>query len=191
MKKIHLIAACGTLIAASASAQYVVPTSTHGNAAWEIDAGVGYVFNTNQSSLDNGTSLHLGGYKLMPATATRNMVTKFGGELYYSSVDGNNNLQLDTLFLSADIGVGYRFTKSVEFGITAGVGVGRLSYDVGSRSDSSNCVGMQIRPEVIFHVNDQVGVSLGYRFLQTFPLDSDWTTNPNQHGIELSVRVAF
>ena len=193
MKTKSLLVTATAIAAASlAHAQYAsAPQKAGAHAAWEVDAGIGYVFNTNVSGLDNGTALHLGGYKVDAANATRETTLKYGAELYYSSIDGTGNTQLDTLFASANIGMTYKFSRTVEAGATVGLGAGRHSYDVGSFSDSSNCFGYQIRPEVIFHASDRVGISVAYRFLQTFPLDSNWTTNPTQHAIELSVKYGF
>lgn len=189
------LALAASLAAASlAHAQYAAPAprADAGLAGWEVDAGLGYVFDTNQASLDNGTALHLGGYKVDAADATRETVLKYGGELYYSSVDGKNSANLDTVFLSADIGMGYKFSRTIEAALTAGVGVGRLSFDSpGGGGDSSNCFGYQIRPEIIFHASERVGISLAYRFLHTFPTDSKWTENPSQQAIELSVKFGF
>lgn len=193
-----LTAACGFL-AASAHAQYAaarsdsysydVARTTH--AQWEVDAGIGYLFNTNISGLDDGWTGHVAGYYRDAFDRTNETSLKYGAEFIHADVSGNNSVDLETNMVLANAGIEYRLSRQFGLGIVGGVGMGRLTADAGGASDSSTAFGFQVRPEAIAYINEKVALSLAYRYLHTFPLDSDWNENPAQHALELSVKVRF
>ena len=191
-----LTAACGFL-AASAHAQYAavrsdsysydVARTTH--AQWEVDAGIGYLFNTNISGLDDGWTGHVAGYYRDAFDRTNETSLKYGAEFIHADVSGNNSVDLETNMVLANAGIEYRLSRQFGLGIVGGVGMGRLTAD--AASGSSTAFGFQVRPEAIAYINEKVALSLAYRYLHTFPLDSDWNENPAQHALELSVKVRF
>lgn len=199
MKSIRLLAlATAGALAATAHAQYTAPRtdsygSATGSAQWEIDGGLGYLFDTNVPGADDGVMLHLGGYYLDPVNSTRETLLKYGGEFVYGNASSNQagNPELNTYFVSANAGVSYRFNRHLEAGITGGVGVGGATYDIGNQDTSTFLFGFQVKPEVTGWITDRIGVSLSYRFFQSVALNDSWNRDPREHALEFSVKYRF
>lgn len=191
--RLSVILALG-LVAGVAHAQYAAPRQDAMSAPstnWEVEAGIGYIASTNVNNVDNGWDGHIAAFYLDPLDSTRETTLKYGFEFLHGDASGSGDTSLETNFGYVDMGVDYRFSRHFGVGLTGGVGMGGLKAEVGGFSDSTAAFGYQLRPEIIGYINERVGVSLAYRFSQAFPLDSEWTKNPVQHALELSVKVRF
>jgi opacity protein-like surface antigen len=201
MKSIQLLALIATgALAATAHAQYAAPRSestTYAGGAshpeWEIDGGLGYLFDTNIPGADDGVMMHLGANYLDAANSTRETLLKYGGEFVYgnASSDGPAKPELNTFFFAANCGVAYRFNRHLEAGISGGVGLGGATYDVGNQDTSTFLFGFQIRPEITGWITDKFGVSMSYRFFQSVALNDAWDRDPREHALEFSVKYRF
>lgn len=202
-QKLTLVAA-GLSVASLASAQYTSESTrdTYGYrqsptrelpTPWEVDAGVGYLFDTNIPGAKDGVAAHIGGYYLSPLNATNEALLKFGGEFAYGNASSNDagDPTLNTYFGSVNVGVVYRFSRHFEAGLTGGVGFGGATYKAFGYDSSTALFGFHVRPEMTAWINDSIGLSLSYRFFQSVALASSWDKDPRQQSIEFAVKVRF
>lgn len=202
-QKLTLVAA-GLSFASLASAQYTSESRRDAYGyrpvqsgetidRWEVDAGVGYLFNTNLYGADDGVSAHVAGYYLEPLTSTNETLLKFGGEFAFGNASSNKagDPELNTYFGSVNVGLVYRFSRHFEAGVTGGVGFGGATYRVSGHTSSTSLFGFNVRPEMTAWINDTVGLSLSYRFFQSVAMANSWSENPRQQSVELAVKVRF
>lgn len=200
LKKHLAVAALGGLLATAAQAQYTsgrsanpsdpLEVTSYSKQKWELDAGIGYLFDSNIPDDSDGVNLHVGGYYLDPMDSTHETTLKYGGEFLYGNAS-DFGVDLNTFFFAANAGIGYRFNRHFEAGILGGVGIGGATADWNGGDTSTFLFGFQIRPEMTAWINDKVGVSLAYRFFQSVALNDEWDRNPRQHSLEFSVKVRF
>ena len=206
LKKHLVVTALGGLLATvAAQAQYTsgraanpseplnVTSTEYGSQKWEVDAGLGYLFDTNIPGADDGVMMHIGGYYLDSVNSTHETTLKYGGEFVYgnASSSGNGSPELNTYFFAANAGIGYRFNRTLEGNILAGVGVGGATFTQGNADTSTFLFGFQVRPELTAWITEKVGVTLSYRFFQSVALNDAWNRNPQEHAIEFGVKVRF
>ncbi len=201
LKSIGLPVLAGLFAVSAAHAQYAAPrtdstafgSGSAAHADWELDGGLGYLFDTNVPGADDGVMMHLGGYYLDPANSTRETLLKYGGEFVYgnASSDQPGNPELSTYFFAANAGFSYRFNRHLEAGILGGVGVGGATFESAGTDTSTLLFGFQIKPEVTGWITDRIGVSLSYRFFQSVALNDAWNRDPREHAIEFSLKYRF